>query len=260
MARDAALLKTKIELELITNQEILTMIEKSKRGGLTFVGARRYAKANNKHMGEGIYDKKQESSYIAYVDANNLYGWAMVQPLPYKDIKFAYCPPTLGSSPSCRPTPGTIPEPDPETLRSRTVNPPTLETSCPETFRTSCPATLQTVCSATLRTSSETFLSRILETADDAETGYFCEVDLEFPPEIHELLKQMPPCPETLTPHIDWFSDYQREVMEKTGANTTSEKLIPHLMKHENYVLHSGVLKFVHNLGVKITLAQRDPN
>ena len=41
LAWDAALLKTKIELELITNQEILTMIEKSKRGGLTFVGARR---------------------------------------------------------------------------------------------------------------------------------------------------------------------------------------------------------------------------
>ena len=69
----------------VSNQEILTMIEKSKRGGLTFVGARRYAKANNKHMGDA-YDSKQESSYIAYVDANNLYGWAMVQPLPYKDI------------------------------------------------------------------------------------------------------------------------------------------------------------------------------
>ena len=157
------------------------MMGESKRGGLTFVGARRYAKANNKHMG-GAYDSKQESSYIAYVDANNLYGWAMVQPLPYKDIKFAYCPPTLVGSEPCHPTPDTIPEPDPETLRSRTVNPPTLETSCPGTFRTVNPATLQTVCSATLRTSSETLLSRILETADDDERGYFCEVDLEFPP------------------------------------------------------------------------------
>ena len=48
------------------------MIEKSKRGGLTFVGAKRYAKTNNKHMGEN-YDSKKESSYIAYVDANT--GW-----------------------------------------------------------------------------------------------------------------------------------------------------------------------------------------
>ena len=75
------LLKTKVELDLITDQEILTMIEKSKRGGLTFVGAKRYAKANNKHMGEN-YDPKKESTYITYLDANNLYGYAMVQPLP----------------------------------------------------------------------------------------------------------------------------------------------------------------------------------
>ena len=54
LAWGAALLQTKIELKLISNQEILTMIEKAKRGGLTFVGAKRYAKANNKQM--GTYD------------------------------------------------------------------------------------------------------------------------------------------------------------------------------------------------------------
>ncbi len=58
------------------------MIEKSKRGGLTFVGAKRYAKANNRQI--GTYDPKIESSYITFVDANNLYGWAMVQSLPFK--------------------------------------------------------------------------------------------------------------------------------------------------------------------------------
>ncbi len=58
LAWDAALLNTKIQLEPITDQGILTMIEKSKRGGLSFVGAKRYAKANNKHMGDA-YDSKQ---------------------------------------------------------------------------------------------------------------------------------------------------------------------------------------------------------
>ena len=38
-------------------------------------------------MGE-LYDPKKESSYITYVDANNLYGYAMSEALPYKDIKF----------------------------------------------------------------------------------------------------------------------------------------------------------------------------
>ena len=58
LAWDAALLQTNIELELITNQDILTMIEKAKHGGLTFVGAKRYAKANNKHMGERTTPEK----------------------------------------------------------------------------------------------------------------------------------------------------------------------------------------------------------
>ena len=163
LAWDAALLQAKIELELISDQEILTMREKAKRGGFTFVGAKRYAKANNKQMGPDSYNPKIESSYITYVDANNLYGWAMVQSLPYKDIKFVPCPPTSVSSHPWCPTLGTI-------------NPPTLET-CPETFRTiseeTCSATLRTVNPATLQTVwSEMFLSTILQTADDAETGY----------------------------------------------------------------------------------------
>ena len=57
---------------------------------------------------------------------------------------------------------------------------------------------------------NETTLEQILEAPDDGETGYFCEVDLEFPKELHDKFKQFPPCPEP-----DWFSDYQKEAMEK---------------------------------------------
>ena len=42
--------------------------------------------------------------------------------------------------------------------------------------------------------------------------------------------------------------------MEKTAANTNTEKLIPNLFKHTNYVLHYRVLKFIHSLGAKLTL------
>ena len=74
-----ACLKKKVELELITNVEMLLMIEKGIRGGMCHA-IYRYAEANNKFMKD--YNKDEEESFLQYNNANNLYGWAMSQKLP----------------------------------------------------------------------------------------------------------------------------------------------------------------------------------
>ena len=81
MAWDAMLKITGIELELLKDGQIemLLMIEKGIRGGISNA-FKRYAKANNKFMKN--FDPELKSSFIVYLDANNLYGWGMSKPLP----------------------------------------------------------------------------------------------------------------------------------------------------------------------------------
>ena len=61
------------------------MVEEGIKGGICH-SIHRYAKANNKYMEN--YDKSKESSYIQYLDGNNLYGWAMSQKLPINGFKW----------------------------------------------------------------------------------------------------------------------------------------------------------------------------
>ena len=85
LAWQACLKKTGVKLELITDYEMLLMIEKGIKGGIC-QATYRYAKANNKYMKN--YDKNNESLYIEYLDENNFYGWAMSQKLPVNGFKW----------------------------------------------------------------------------------------------------------------------------------------------------------------------------
>ena len=85
LAWQACLKKTSIKLELLTDYDMLLMVEEGIRGGICN-SIHRHAKANNKYMKN--YDKNEESLCIQYLDANNLYGWAMSQKLPVNGFKW----------------------------------------------------------------------------------------------------------------------------------------------------------------------------
>ena len=86
LAWDACLKITDVELELLSDIDMLLMIEKGIRGGISMI-SNRHSKANNKYMGESFIDT-MIFIYIMYLDANNLYGWAMSKPLPTHGFKW----------------------------------------------------------------------------------------------------------------------------------------------------------------------------
>ena len=85
LAWDAALKVTEVKLELLSDPDMLLMMEKGIRGGVSTI-SNRYGKSNNRYMGDK-YDASKATKYITYLDANNLYGWAMSKPLPTHGFK-----------------------------------------------------------------------------------------------------------------------------------------------------------------------------
>ena len=79
LAWQECLKKTDVKLELLTDVDMLLMVEKGIRGGICHA-ILRYAKANNKYVKD--YNEDEEELFLQYDDANNLYGFAMIQPLP----------------------------------------------------------------------------------------------------------------------------------------------------------------------------------
>ena len=176
LAWQACLKKTEVKLELITDYDMILMIEKGIRGGIS-QATHRYAKANNKYMKN--QDKNNESSYIEYLDANNLYGWAMSQKLPVNGFKW--------------------------------------------------------VKQKKLSKFNEDFIKKYDE---DSNTGYFFEVDVEYPKTLFNSHKDLPFLPE-------------RKKIEKV------EKLNYTIEDKEKYVIHIRALKQALNHGLVLRKVYR---
>ena len=85
LAWEACLKKTEQELELLTDMNMLLLFEKGIRGGIT-QAVHKYATSNNKYRSD--YDKNKQSNYLMYLDANSLYGTAMMKHLPISNFKW----------------------------------------------------------------------------------------------------------------------------------------------------------------------------
>ena len=86
---DAFLKQSGEHIELVSDVDMFQFFEKGMRGGTSYI-AHRHSEANNKYM--ETYNEEEESKFLTYLDANNLYGWAMSQPLPNGEFEWVEDP------------------------------------------------------------------------------------------------------------------------------------------------------------------------
>ena len=98
----------------------------------------------------------------------------------------------------------------------------------------------------------------VLSATPDADIGYILEVDLEYPPELHDLHSDYPLAPEKLEISHDMLSSYQRELKQELGYKPAKvEKLLPNLWDKDHYVIHYRNLQFYLAQGMKLTKIHR---
>jgi len=85
LAWDAMLKKTGVKLELLDDIDMVNMIQKGIRGGVSMI-SKKYAKANNPHVPD--YNSNEKKTWITYLDMNNLYGTAMCERLPERGFRW----------------------------------------------------------------------------------------------------------------------------------------------------------------------------
>ena len=86
LAWDATLKTKKVQFELLSDPDMLLMIESGIRGGIVTI-SHRHANANNEYMGTE-FEFAEKSKFISYLDANNFYGWAMSKQLPTSGLEW----------------------------------------------------------------------------------------------------------------------------------------------------------------------------
>ena len=190
---DAMLLKTGVQLELLTDLDQHRFIEAVIRGGVAMI-CKKCSKANNPYVKD--YDPDKETSWLQMWDINNLYGYGMQNLLPKSTFQW---------------------------LSEEEVN-----------------------------------AFQAQEVSDDSETGYMCEVDLEYPHKLHDTHSDYPLAPDSLTITHDMLSSYSKDLLTTLGMKPGKvPKLIPNLRNKEKCILHYINLKQYLSLELKLTKVHR---
>ena len=183
---DALLKMTDVKSEKMSDIDKYLFIENGSRGGVSYI-AERYAKANNKYMND--YDSNKPSTFITYLDKNNLYGWTMSEYLPYEQFEWLK---------------------NVDKLDVNSIN-------------------------------------------EKSEIGYFLEVDLEYPDELHELHNDYPLAPKKPVVSSDMLSKYCKNIADEYDIKVGDvKKLIPSLRNKTKYVLHYRNLQLYLSLRMKL--------
>ena len=194
LAWDAMLRHTGIELELLTDPDMYLMIEAGIRGGVSMI-TKKHSKANNPYIKES-YDIDKPVVYLMYLDANNLYGWAMCRAMPEKD--FVWC------------------------------------------------------------TEQQLHDLNVMDIDERSTIGYFLEVDLDIPVELHDLHNDYPLAPEQRVTPLNELSPYTQELYKKLKLSGKPQpKLVPTLHPKRNYVVHYFALQNYIQHGAKLVKIHR---
>lgn len=187
----AALLESKVKLEVIRSPQMLEFLNQAMKGGYSAVH-HQFARANQPDMED--YDPLQPISSIITFDANNLYGYAMSQFLPHGDFVWS----------------------EQEYTEEMIKNWPV-----------------------------------------DGERSAFLEVDLTYPPHLHDSHNDLPCAPENITVGPEHLSAYQQDMAANLELSLGGEKLVTQLTDKTKYVLHMENLKQYLALGLVLKKVHR---
>ena len=195
----------------------------------------RYARANNKYMGT-LYRPDEPESFIMYIDATNLYGWAMSQNLPYSEFEWL--------------SDAQLREAETALTSDNLIDTVRFLDSQGRYLREHRRVLL-----------ADANYQAIPPVRDDIKpvTAYIFEVDLEYPNAIHDRDDDYPLAPEVMQIQTEMLSEKQMRLRRLYYGNSDpfSRKLICSLFLKKHYVVFSETLKFYIDRGIKVTKLHR---